>query len=85
MGIITGFSDKPVFIPGLNGYYKLNNCFIECIELHISADREHTITLKAHKIEEVDDLFNQNSTKNLDDYTNIELLEELEKRTKSNI
>lgn len=94
----SSFYDRPAFIPSPNGYYKLSPCIVEnvrhnvfshnvCVgsdELNIPIEEEQIITLKSYKIEEISDQTDQLPLKSLKDYTNIELLEELEKRTKSN-
>lgn len=99
--IMSGICNRPAFIPGPNGYYKLDPCIVESIEYNthmehfscrggltsqsVAAHVEQTITIRAGGMEEIGDPFDHSPIieKSLDDYSNLDLLKELEKRTKT--
>ncbi len=92
-GFIEG---RAAYIPSSNGYYKLDPCIVESIDVeavHFCHGRglivnntqmiqDRTITLRVHKMEEIDDPFNHIPEVLLSNFSNLDLLKELEKRTK---
>ena len=90
--ISVGVNKRPAFIPAPNGkYFKLNKCRVLEVECQHFSSRggmkmhnatiiiDQTIRLTAVEIETVEDIFSNS----IDSFSILELLKELEKRTKT--